>query len=129
MLDVFSRFILLRPMKTKSSSEVASILLHIFSDTGLLKRLQSDQRSEFKGAVQQLMEVMQVQIIHSRPYYSQSQGKVTVAVIGDDAIIIFCMQNIIIDPCIIFQCNIHYDRWKDLTGHGNHFWLMIYLED
>ena len=94
MLDVFSRFIFLRPMKTKSSSEVASILLHIFSDTGPPKRLQSDQGSEFKGAVQQLMEVMQVQIIHSRPYYPQSQGKVTVAVIGDDVIIIFHMYNI-----------------------------------
>lgn len=76
MLDVFSRFIFLRPLKTKSSSEVASILLHIFSDIGPPKRLQSDQGSEFKGAVQQLMEVMQVQIIHSRPYYPQSQGKV-----------------------------------------------------
>ena len=81
VLDVFSRFIFLRPLKTKSSSEVASVLLHIFSDTGPPKRLQSDQGSEFKGAVQQLMEIMQVQIIHSRPYYPQSQGKVlTVAV-------------------------------------------------
>ena len=76
LLDVFSRFIFLRPMKSKSSSEVASILLHIFSDTGPPKRLQSDQGSEFKGAVQQLMEIMKVQIIHSRPYYPQSQGKV-----------------------------------------------------
>ena len=76
LLDVFSRFIFLRPMKSKSSSEVASILLHIFYDTGPPKRLQSDQGSEFKGAVQQLMEIMKVQIIHSRPYYPQSQGKV-----------------------------------------------------
>ena len=75
LLDVFSRFIFLRPMKLKSFSEVASILLHIFSDTGPPKRLQCDQGSKFKGAVQQLMEIMDVQIIHS-PYYPQSQGKV-----------------------------------------------------
>ena len=78
VLDVFSRYIFLRPLKSKSSGEVAGILLRIFSDTGPPKRLQSDQGSEFKGAVQQLMEVKQVQITHSRPYYPQSLGKVAV---------------------------------------------------
>ena len=62
MLDVFSRYVFLRPLKSKSSAEVASILLRIFSDTGPPRRLQSDQGSEFKGAVKQLMEVMQVDI-------------------------------------------------------------------
>ena len=76
MLDVFSRFIFLRPLKSKSASEVACILLKIFCDTGPPRRMQSDQGSEFKGAVKYLMKVMQVDIIHSRPYYPQSQGKV-----------------------------------------------------
>ena len=76
VLDVFSRFILLRALKTKSSAEVATQLLIIFSDTGPPRKLQSDQGSEFKGAVKQLMDTMQVDIIHSRPYYPQSQGKV-----------------------------------------------------
>ena len=77
MLDVFSRYIYLRPLTSKSSAEVASVLLKIFSDAGPPRRLQSDQGAEFKGAVAQLMEAMQVDIIHSRPYYPQSQGKVS----------------------------------------------------
>ena len=76
VLDVFSRFILLRALKTKNSAEVATQLLSIFSDTDPPRKLQSDQGSEFKGAVKQLMDTMQVDIIHSRPYYPQSQGKV-----------------------------------------------------
>ena len=79
MLDVFSRYIYLRPLTSKSSAEVASsasVLLKIFSDAGP-RRLQSDQGAEFKGAVAQLTEAMQVDIIHSRPYYPQSQGKVS----------------------------------------------------
>ena len=77
MLDVFSRYIYLRPLTSKSSAEVASVLLKIFSDAGPPRRLQSDQGAEFKGAIAQLMEAMQVDIIHSRPYCPQSQGKVS----------------------------------------------------
>lgn len=76
LLDVFSRFMFLRAMKSKSADEVANCLLKIFCDTGPPRRLQSDQGSEFKGAVEKLMEAMKVDIIHSRPYYPQSQGKV-----------------------------------------------------
>ena len=76
LLDVFSRFLFLRPLKSKSSAEVAAVLLSIFSDIGPPRRLQSDQGSEFKGVVQKLMDIMQVDIIHSRPYHPQSQGKV-----------------------------------------------------
>lgn len=76
LLDVFSRFLFLRPLKSKSSAEVAAVLLSIFSDIGPPRRLQSDQGSEFKGVVQKLMDIMQVGIIHSRPYHPQSQGKV-----------------------------------------------------
>lgn len=78
LLDVFSRFLFLRPLQSKCSAEIASHLLKIFSDAGPPRRLQSDQGSEFKGAVQQLMKAMQVDIIHSRPYYPQSQGKVKI---------------------------------------------------
>lgn len=38
--------------------------------------LQHDQGREFRGAVQRLMESMQVRIIESSPYHPQSQGKV-----------------------------------------------------
>ena len=76
LLDVFSRFMFLRALKSKSADEVAMCLLKIFCDTGPPTRLQSDQGTEFKGAVERLMEALNVDIIHSRPYYPQSQGKV-----------------------------------------------------
>ena len=76
VLDVFSRFCYLRALQSKSSTEVAGRLLEIFSDAGPPLRLQSDQGTEFKGAVKKLMKTMQVRIIHSRPYHPQAQGKV-----------------------------------------------------
>ena len=76
VLDVFSRFCFLRPLQSKSSTEVAQRLIEIFSDTGPPVRIQSDQGSEFKGSVKILMEAMGVKIIYSRPYHPQAQGKV-----------------------------------------------------
>lgn len=76
VLDVFSRFSFLRPLRSKSSSEVAQRLIEIFSDTGPPVRIQSDQGTEFKGCVKILMQAMGVKIIYSRPYHPQAQGKV-----------------------------------------------------
>ena len=76
LLDIFSRFLFLRALQSKQASEVASNLLQIFSDAGPPQRIQSDQGSEFKGAVKKLMNDLNVQISVSRPYHPQSQGKV-----------------------------------------------------
>ena len=76
VLDVFSRFCFLRPLRSKSSAEVAQRLIEIFSDTGPPVRIQSDQGTEFKGSVKMLMQAMGAQIIYSRPYHPQAQGKV-----------------------------------------------------
>ena len=76
MLDVFSRFLFLRPLTSKYAAEVASTLLQLFSDVGPPKIVQSDQGGEFKGVVHYLMKSLGVHIIHSRPYHPQSQGKV-----------------------------------------------------
>ena len=78
VLDVFSRFCFLRALQSKSSSEVATCLIQIFSDVGPPLRIQSDQGKEFKGAVKMLMKALGVKVIHSRPYHPQSQGKVCV---------------------------------------------------
>ena len=77
VLDTFSRFLFLRPLRSKSSSEVATVLLQIFCDIGPPLRIQSDQGTEFKGVVSMLMTSLGVQIIHSAPYHPQSQGKVS----------------------------------------------------
>ena len=76
VLDVFSRFIFLRPLQSKSSTEVAAVVMQIFSDIGPPKIIQTDQGTEFKGVVEQVMNKLKVKIIHSRPYHPQSQGKV-----------------------------------------------------
>lgn len=76
VLDVFSRYTWLRPLKGKHSSEIAKHLDDIYSEHGPPQVLQHDQGREFKGAVQRLMESMQVRIIQSSPYHPQSQGKV-----------------------------------------------------
>ena len=61
---------------SKSSTEVASVVIQIFSDVGPPKIIQTDQGTEFKGVVEQVMNKVKVKIIHSRPYHPQSQGKV-----------------------------------------------------
>ena len=75
VIDVFSRFLILRPVTSKSASEIADILTGIFAEHGAPQRFQTDQGTEFKGAVEALMSKLKVHIIRSRPYHPQSQGK------------------------------------------------------
>ena len=79
VLDVFSRFIILRPLQTKSSAEVATHVVQIFSDIDPPRIVQTDQGTEFKGVLEKVMDKLYIKIIHSRPYHPQSQGKVIIA--------------------------------------------------
>ena len=56
VMDVFSRFLFLRPLTSISSTEVASHVLSLVSDIGPPKIVQTDQGTEFKGVVQILMD-------------------------------------------------------------------------
>ena len=76
VLDVFSRFIFLRPLQSKSSTEVAAHVIQIFCDVGPPRIVQTDQENEFKGLMEKVMDKFSITIIHSRPYHPQSQGKV-----------------------------------------------------
>ena len=76
VMDVFSRFIWLRPLQSKNSKEIAAELKSIYMENGSPLVLQSDQGSEFKGAVKRLCNKMHIKIVNSRPYHPQSQGKV-----------------------------------------------------
>lgn len=76
VMDVFGRFIWLRPLKSKHSKEIASELKSIYMEYGPPLLLQSDQGSEFKGDVKRLCRKMQVKMIYSRPHHPQSHGKV-----------------------------------------------------
>ena len=75
VLDVFSRFIFLRALQSKSSVEFATHVVPLFNDIGPPKIVQTDQGTEFKGVVDKVMEKFSVWIIHSRPYHPQSQRK------------------------------------------------------
>ena len=76
ILDVFSRYLWLRPLKSKHSTEIAKHLEDIYIEHGQLKVIQLDQGKEFKGAVQKLMESLRLKIIQISLYHPQSQGKV-----------------------------------------------------
>ena len=60
VLDVFSRFIFLRALQSKSSTEVTTHVVQLFSDIGLPKRVQTDQETEFKGVVQKVMKTFKI---------------------------------------------------------------------
>ncbi len=72
ILDVYSRYIWLRPLKSKKSKEAAKHLVEIYTEHVPPKILQHDQGKEFKGVVQTLMESYQVKVIQSSPYHPQS---------------------------------------------------------
>lgn len=76
VMDVFSRYMWLKPLKRKSSVEIAKHLNKIYREHGPPKVLQHDKGTEFKGAVKILMTSLQVKIIESSAYHPQSQGKV-----------------------------------------------------
>ena len=54
VIDIFSRFVFLRPLQSKESAEVAENLRNIYSEDGPPEILQSDQGTEFKGVVKML---------------------------------------------------------------------------
>ena len=49
VMDVFSRYIFLKPLQSKESLEVASHLREIFFSVGIPNVIQCDRDSEFKG--------------------------------------------------------------------------------
>ena len=75
VIDIFSRFVFLRPLQTKESSEVAENLLDIYNEHGPPEILQSDRGTEFKGVVKAICEALNVRIIKSAAYSPQTQGK------------------------------------------------------
>ena len=75
--DCFSKFYWLIPAKTKSASEVHSILHNFFFyDEEPPKYLQTDNGTEFiNEVVKKLCKSLGIRILHGRPYHPQSQGQ------------------------------------------------------
>ena len=75
VIDIFSRFVFLRPLQTKESADFAEHLLDIYHEHGPPEILQSEQGTEFKGLVKTICESLNVRIIKSAAYSPQTQGK------------------------------------------------------
>ena len=76
MIDVFSHFLWLRPLESKSSQVIAIELECIYMEYGSPEIIQCDQGGEFKKALKLLCDRMNIKLIYSRPRHPQSQGKV-----------------------------------------------------
>ena len=74
--DHFSRMVWLFPSHNKESSEVANALKIFLSICGQPLRFYSDNGTEFKGEVDDLLQsrIPPIQNIHGRPYHPQTQG-------------------------------------------------------
>ena len=69
VMDVFSRYLWLVPLPTKSSRDIARELKKICERDGPPDRLQSDQGLEFHGRVENIFETYKIRRIRSRPYH------------------------------------------------------------
>ena len=76
MIDVFSYFLWLRPLESKSSQVIAIKLECIYIEYGSPEIIQCDQGGEFKKALKLLCDRMNIKLIYSRPRHNQSQFKV-----------------------------------------------------
>ncbi|XP_067140873.1 KRAB-A domain-containing protein 2-like [Centruroides vittatus] len=76
--DHSTKFVQLRPLKTKTAEEVAYHLLHIFLTFGVPAILQSDNGREFCNRVISELCAMwkDVKIVHGKHRHSQTQGSV-----------------------------------------------------
>lgn len=76
--DHSTKFLYLRPLKTKRAAEVAVELLKIFLEQGAPVILQSDNGREFTAEIIKELVVLwpECKIVHGRPRHPQSQGSV-----------------------------------------------------
>lgn len=76
--DHLSKFVLLRPLETKSAPEVAYVLVDLFCIFGCPEILQSDNGREFVNSIINELSSLWpgLKIVHGKPRHSQSQGSV-----------------------------------------------------
>ena len=77
IIDLFTSYVITRPLKSKTAEEVAHQLLTIFGDWGPPKAIQSDQGKEFVNQVlEALLQITGVKFQLSSPYHHESNGRV-----------------------------------------------------
>ena len=76
LVDVYSRYVMPKPLKTKSSREVAKALEEVLMVNLAPDIIQCDSGQEFKGSgVKLLLKKYNIKMINSSPYHPKSQGK------------------------------------------------------
>lgn len=76
LLDVFSRYLWLKPLKQKKPVEVVKHLESVFTEFGFPMVFQTDNGSEFRGELVNYCKENNIKKIFSSPNHPQSQGKV-----------------------------------------------------
>ncbi|EIE90565.1 hypothetical protein RO3G_15276 [Rhizopus delemar RA 99-880] len=75
MIDVCTRYIILRPLKNKQSDTVAKELIKIFGDYGIPKIIQSDNGREFKNSLMHsLSKHLGIDRRYSTAFHSRGNG-------------------------------------------------------
>ena len=74
--DIFSRYVLLRPLTSKQPREIVPHLIEIYRQYGPPKSVQHDRGGEFKGEVKLLFAKLNIDVRSSSAYHPQSQGKI-----------------------------------------------------
>ena len=77
--DCFSKFVVLRPLRSKTADEVAQCLVHIFCEHGPPHILHTDNGAEFSNKT--LLAILHrlwssTRIVHGRPRHPEDQGSV-----------------------------------------------------
>lgn len=77
VIDVFSRFLWLRPLEDKASASVAKELEEVFQTFGNPRILHTDNGGEFSGKVNKLCKTNGIKKVTGRANHPQTQGKVS----------------------------------------------------
>ena len=77
--DCFNKFVVLRPLRSKTADEVAQCLVHIFCEHGPPHILHTDNGAEFSNKT--LLAILHrlwssTRIVHGRPRHPEDQGSV-----------------------------------------------------
>lgn len=79
VLDVFSRYLWLRPLMNRSSKEVAAELKNLVGSEGPPLFIQCDKGTEFKGKVSKECKRLGIQVIRRGAHHPESQGKIEIS--------------------------------------------------
>src|SRR5260370_37048871 len=76
LVDNLTSWVEVRPLRRLKADKIADFFFDVMCQFGCVFQLTCDNRSEFRGAAQELMQKYNVLVVHISPYNSQANGKV-----------------------------------------------------